>query len=252
MLRTAIIVPCHNESQRLKIQEFTTYLEKNKDVFFVFVNDGSTDGTIKLLNEMRYCNPSQVDVINCSTNKGKSEAVRSGFLKTLPKDFDYIGYWDADLSTPLSTIEKFKEILNSSSLFMVAGSRVKLLGKRIERKMLRHYLGRLFATFASLVLDIEIYDTQCGAKLFRKNCLLDQIFTPPFKVNWAFDVEIFARLKFLIKQNDLLPIEEIVVEYPLDEWLHVSGSKVRWRDFFIGIYEIIIIYLNKNSFFNDN
>ena len=114
-------------------------------------------------------NPERAQAVFLSFNQGKAEAVRQG-IKTLLKThkLKFVGYWDADLATPLSTILEFIEKFQSSrALVAVCGSRILRLGASIQRLVFRHYLGRVFATVASNILNILVYDTQCGAKLFR-------------------------------------------------------------------------------------
>ena len=95
-------------------------------------------------------NSEQMLCVDQKINVGKAEAVRQGFLKAIDLDFHNIGYWDADLATPLNAIDKLCALLEDKRVIAAIGSRVKLLGYRIERKPLRHYLGRVFATCASL------------------------------------------------------------------------------------------------------
>ena len=79
-----------------------------------------------------------------------------------------LGYFDADLATPPGELLRMLDLLERRpDLSFVLASRVALLGRRITRRARRHYLGRVFATFASIFLQIPVYDTQCGAKVFR-------------------------------------------------------------------------------------
>lgn len=241
MQKTRIVVPCYNESKRLNPKAFIDALEDDCNLNFLFVDDGSTDNTSNILGYMKNVNPAQVEFVILEKNRGKAEAVRLGILKSIQEKFDCVGYWDADLATPLDTIGTFCRLLNSGAPDIVIGSRVRLLGRKVERKAVRHYLGRAFATCASLLLGISIYDSQCGAKLFRNSDLLKLVFAKPFKVNWIFDVEIFAR--FLVVSNaSPTEISSKWIEYPLYEWNDVKGSKVKIRDFIKSGFELMALF----------
>ena len=242
MQKTAIIVPCYNESKRLNTEAFVRYAEKNKWVYFIFVNDGSADDTFEIINYMCGSNTEQMLCVDQKINVGKAEAVRQGFLKAMDLNFRYIGYWDADLATPLNAIDKLCTLLEGKGVIAAIGSRVKLLGYNINRKPLRHYLGRVFATFASLVLGLPIYDTQCGAKVFKNNSDLIKVFSTPFMVKWIFDVEILARFGTILHNKGMGSLENYAIEYPLKEWTHIDGSKVKAIDFFKGASELLKIY----------
>jgi len=217
MRKTAIIVPCYNEAARLDDAAFLEASARSKAINFIFVNDGSTDKTLEKLELLKAADPAHIEVIGLERNSGKAEAVRRGFLHALDAEFVNIGYWDADLATPLKTVFKFCEILDTTELRLIMGSRVRLLGRSINRKFFRHYLGRLFATFASLVLRIPVYDTQCGAKIFKKSDALYSAFALPFKVRWTFDVELLARLLTIERKAGDAHPEELWLEYPLEE-----------------------------------
>lgn len=241
MQKTAIIVPCYNEAGRLRTNEFLDFTKQHDDVSFIFVNDCSLDNTADLLKKLCLKNPKQILLINLPKNLGKSGAVREGFLRAFQRRYAMIGYWDADLAAPLRTIREFMRILESKDVSILIGSRVKLLHQKIQRKAYRHYLGRVFATIASLILDISVYDTQCGAKLFKNDICLQRVFSLPFKTTWAFDVEILARF-ILLNRLGGSAIEHTAIEYPLEEWRDIPGSKLKLKDFFkifIELFEIL-------------
>jgi dolichyl-phosphate beta-glucosyltransferase len=247
MASAIIVIPCYNEATRLPVPAFRTFMCARYALRFLFVNDGSTDGTGQVLHALQAENPQRFSVHELPTNVGKAEAVRAGVLAAFAARPDYIGYWDADLATPLAAIPAFCEILEARpDLLMVFGARVRLLGRAIERQAVRHYLGRVVATAASGVLGLRIYDTQCGAKLFRAGPESHALFQEPFVTRWLFDIELLARLIQRRRGTMLPPVEEIIYELPLQEWRDVAGSKVRPSDFakaFLGLARIHRQYL---------
>jgi putative flippase GtrA len=236
-VKTFIVIPCYNEEVRLDVAAFEAFLASSTDVSLILVNDGSTDRTIDVLRRLEEGAGGRVRVIDQQPNKGKSEAVRVGVLAAIDAGARYAGYFDADLATPLAAIPEFGEVLDENpQIDIVLGARVALLGREIDRKATRHYLGRVFATAASLVLDLPVYDTQCGAKLFRVGPRVRQLFERPFGSRWIFDVEILAR--YLAGQGDHRGLYEL----PLRQWTDVGESRVKARDFLRAGGEMAAIY----------
>lgn len=236
-----IVVPCYNEAKRLPVPRFQEFLNQS-NITFIFVDDGSRDQTPQVLESLRSSHPDRVSVLSLKINQGKAEAVRQGIDFALQHHAEYTGYWDADLATPLETIPRFLEILETRpSLDMVFGSRVKLLGRNVHRRPARHYLGRVFATIvSSFVLHLPIYDTQCGAKLFRVRPETPSLFADRFLTRWVFDVEILAR--YIQKTGSAAAAATHIYEYPLEEWDDVAGSKVKPGDFLVAFRDIARIY----------
>jgi dolichyl-phosphate beta-glucosyltransferase len=237
-----IVVPCYNEAARLDLAAFLAYSVRHGDEF-LFVDDGSTDGTGVLLDEFCALHAESLRVLHLAKNRGKAEAVRLGMLRALASGSDYVGYWDADLATPLAAIGQFRTYLDQHpQVEALLGARVRLLGRTIDRRPLRHCLGRLFATAAAWVLDLPVYDTQCGAKLFRPTERVKAAFAEPFATNWIFDVELLARMLASLPAEGTLAPDELIHELPLDEWRDVAGSKVRPFDFVRAAGQLVQIY----------
>lgn len=236
-----VVVPCFNEERRLNSNAFRAFLSENSGVHLLFVNDGSTDATASVLNKLAAGFEDTASVVSYERNRGKAEAVRVGVEHAAAvMHADVVGYWDADLATPLRSILNFVEVLTGRpDIQMVFGSRVKLLGRHVERRPARHYLGRVFATFASSVLRLPIYDTQCGAKLFRVSSGVEAIFRKPFLSRWIFDVEILAR--YIRLAGSPVALQRVIYEYPLEYWSDVGGSKVRPLDFVTATFDLLRI-----------
>ena len=167
-------------------------------------------------------------LVSYTKNVGKAEAVRRGIhFCNNELDFEYIGYFDADLSTPLPACFKLKSQLTNGIEF-VFGSRIMKIGSVIERSSKRHLIGRIIATIISNMLNMKVYDTQCGSKLFTKDLSL-YLFKDPFISKWLFDVEIFFRM---IKKYGPERALSKMIEIPLDRWIDRGGSKVKFSYFF--------------------
>ncbi|HTQ38670.1 MAG TPA: glycosyltransferase [Pirellulales bacterium] len=243
MPSTTIVVPCHNEAQRLQIEQFRRFANSHTEVRFLFVNDGSTDVTLSLLQQLAALDPLHFEVLDLAQNGGKAEAVRQGVLQAAQKQPDYIGYWDADLATPLLAIPDFIRVQQRRpEIALVMGTRIPLLGHAIRRQPLRRWLGRVFARVTSVALGVRFYDTQCGAKLFRTTSEILAAFSQPFDSRWIFDVELLARL-IRMRLGAMQPcLPEIVYEMPLDDWEDVTGSKLKRGDFFKAVSELGAIW----------
>jgi glycosyltransferase involved in cell wall biosynthesis len=227
-----IVVPCYNEARRLNVSAFGEFLARSADTAVLLVDDGSTDATPSVIERLRQLRPRQVMTLRLAANAGKAEAVRRGVQLALRRRPAMVGYWDADLATPLEAIPRFAAVLGERpELMLVMGSRVALLGRRIRRHYARHLIGRAFATAASVVLQLAVYDTQCGAKLFRVTPEVIELFREPFRARWIFDVEILARMMAATCDFPSRPPHELIYEYPLEQWQDVRGSRLKLRDF---------------------
>jgi dolichyl-phosphate beta-glucosyltransferase len=224
-----LVVPCYNEANRLPAAEFRSLLMRRPDLTLVFVDDGSTDTTAEVIENLRAAEERRVVVHRLERNSGKGEAVRRGLGLGIAHGATLLGFADADLSTPVDEIVRMLERMETSDAAALLGARVRLLGRNIHRRAHRHYLGRVFATAASFALGVPIYDTQCGAKLFRRTDALEQAVKSPFRSRWIFDVELLERLLSASHSGGApLKLHEIE-ELPLHEWRDVAGSKLRAR-----------------------
>ena len=237
---TAIIVPCYNEARRFNTQTYQSIMSGFPQYLFCFVDDGSTDDTLKVLREFESQHNNRVRVLTHTVNQGKAEAIRTGvnFLLT-QQTAHFVGFMDADLSTPFTEIDCMDNILRGSDhLEIVCGSRIKRMGSRIIRKGTRHYTGRIIATMISMILKMPFYDTQCGAKIMRLK-VASLCFKEPFNTSWLFDVEVFKRMQIHFKEQT----DQVIYEHPLREWVHMEESKVKLTYVFMLPIHLILIHL---------
>jgi len=246
-LNVSIVIPAKNEAEGLArvLPELTRDFA---DAEIIVVNDGSTDATEATLQALAQ-QSDQIQVLSLPRNMGKAEAVRRGMLAAFDGSAELVGWWDGDLATPLPEIDRFvARFHDQPTLEAVLGSRVKMMGRHIERRPARHYAGRAAATLAVSVLNLPIYDTQCGAKVFRVTPHTTAAFHRPFLTKWTFDVEVLARLVEAWRPQRLDQITERMEELPLRTWHDVDGSKVTLRDFLRAPRDLLTIALRHRAF----
>jgi glycosyltransferase involved in cell wall biosynthesis len=238
-----LVVPCYNEAARLAPQAFLDFVAARPSIGLLFVDDGSTDETPRILDALKVAAPEAVHVVRVASNQGKAEAVRAGLLEALRRGPRLVGFWDADLSTPLEAVDDFLALIEKRpGVEVVLGSRVMLMGKDIRRKVWRHYLGRVCATLVSLALDLPVYDTQCGAKIFRANEAVAAVFAAPFRSRWIFDVELLARYLSQPTPGGEPPRSARIYELALSSWHHKPGSKLRWTAYLRALADLVRIW----------
>ncbi|MFW6049941.1 MAG: glycosyltransferase [Myxococcota bacterium] len=239
MPRVELVVPCYNEAHRLDGEAFVRFRSDRFDASFLFVDDGSGDATATTLARLCSRAPERLSWMRLDRNRGKAEAVREGMRRALGQGrADYVGYWDADLATPLEELPRFVAALEQDpDVELVMGARVQLLGHRIDRKFHRHAYGRVFTTAVAVLLDLPLYDTQCGAKLFRATDDVRAAFVDPFVTRWIFDVEILARLMGRWERRGIDTTTRLR-ELPLERWHDVPGSKVTTRDAVLALRDL--------------
>jgi glycosyltransferase involved in cell wall biosynthesis len=187
----------------------------------------------------------RIGVLALPHNQGKAEAVRQGMLAAFDAGASFFGFWDADLATPLNAVALFLDLLDErGGIDLVTGARVKLLGRDVRRRGLRHYLGRVYATAASLALGLAVYDTQCGAKIFRDGSAVRRCFVGAFRSSWVFDVEVLARYIEAVGKERA---EASIYELPLPVWIDVPGSKVKLQDGVTAIRDLARIWISRRK-----
>ncbi|WP_303317942.1 response regulator [Flavivirga abyssicola] len=247
-----VVIPCYNEEDRLLSAEFTNFIDKNTGYHLCFVNDGSTDNTLEVLNNLRKGREDYITVYNCEKNGGKAEAVRLGMLHMVEKaDLDFIGFLDADLSTDLKDFDELVSTIENSDFKIVSGSRISRMGANITKESARKIISMTINFIIRKILGMNFKDTQCGAKIFRKD-VIQLAFDKKFVTQWIFDVEIFKRMSI---HFGIEKAKSYICEKPLKRWIHADGSKLSMKDsikIVAQLGQIAWVYRSKNKIVDSN
>lgn len=205
-----VIIPAHNEAKRLPVvlSDYVKVFELNNISHrFVVVNNGSTDNTKNVINDLNFTNVLVID----EERLGKGRAVKTGFEKALELNCDYVGFVDADGST---TAKEFLRLYNMAKSFDgVIASRLLPGSQVYGRSFSRQTVSKLFKLIRNLFIRMPFSDTQCGAKVFRSEAI-KEIINKLTVTNMAFDVQLLLNLynkRFLIREEPSL-------------WVHTGNS----------------------------
>jgi len=197
----SIIIPAYNEEKRLpntikKIAKYLASFSFQSEI--IIVDDGSTDGTAKLAEEMTFLYPC-LRVIHLKKNRGKGCAVRSGILEAKGK---YILFSDADLSTPISEAEKLLVYLKSGYDIAIGSRKLPQSKIEVRQPFLRELMGSVFSIMVQVLVVQGVKDTQCGFKCFTQKSAL-RIFREQRLNGFGFDVEVLylaSKYGFSVKE----------------------------------------------------
>jgi len=233
--KVCIVVPCYNEAKRIDINYFRK-LSKIPNTEWFFVDDGSTDSTLKVLHKLE--DRKNISSICLKSNVGKSNAIAQGILQIFNNvnDIGWIGFLDADGAFTISDIQNFIQMTQSLKYYdAIYSSRVKMAGRNIHRNNKRHITARLIITFFGMNWTDIPYDTQSGFKLYRNTPRLKLLFTENFRTKWFFDIEL--HLRYMNLKASMFR----VWEEPVTTWIDIPGSKINFREGFRIFSEICYI-----------
>ena len=227
----SVVFPLYNEQHRL-IKLFSEIKKqkyfKKKNAEFIFVNDGSGDKSLQMIEDFKSKNKKKINIkiISYNKNQGKGFALKKGIF--LAKK-NWILTMDIDLSVKFNQIEIWKNRKYfKKDINVYFGSRL-LLNSKVNAKEYRKITGNIFNVILGFIFNREklrIKDTQCGFKLY-KNKIAKRIFLKSEENGYINDVEILLLLlKYKIKFCELPVI-----------WSHKDGSKVN-----IIIDSLIMLY----------
>ena len=191
-----MVVPCYNEAQRWPT-DYWNELTETAGVEWIFVDDGSTDSTLEILNELG--KRSQCSVVRHDKNLGKGEAVRTGLNHALADRAEnlVVGFVDCDGAFAFYDVKRFFELVKDAALRgkfdAIWSARVPLSGREISRSTTRSIAGKAVRRVLRFAYPALPYDTQVGFKFFYVNPELSRCLSEPFRTRWFFDVEMLIR-----------------------------------------------------------
>lgn len=228
----SVVIPVYNEKRRLA-NTFQAVVQALSDWPFIkevfFVDDGSTDDTLKLLREFSVGKEAVVKIISYKPNRGKGYAVRKGMLAF---SSDYCLMIDADMSTSFSELNKAVSLMKNKCPLIIGTRKNKGAVLLKKQPWYRQKMGEAYALIACLVTGLKIKDFGCGYKIFSKE-MASLLFSKAFVDRWIFDTEIL----YLAKKNNI-SICEIGVNWSNDEDTRVSIGK----DIFQCLKDLLLIY----------
>jgi len=185
-----------------------------------------------LVRKLAQQHPILLEPLLLDPNRGKGGAIYAGWDAAAP-EVEWLGFADADGATSAHEVKRLvcAAMDPASPYDVLAGSRIQMMGRTVQRTLKRHITGRVFATMASVLTGLSLYDSQCGCKMIRR-CSYLAVRAQLTETRFAFDMDLLVHLARSGAK---------ISEFPVD-WADIPGSKVSlFRDslqMFVALWQL--------------
>ncbi len=210
-MNISVVIPAYNEEKRIKdsLLKILRYLKKKRYSFeIIFVDDGSTDNTVKIVRSIN----SNIRILKNKKNYGKGYSVKKGMKNAV---YNLILFTDADLATPIEELDKLIKPINEGYDIAIASRNLPMSDLVVKQPFYRQILGKGFPLIVNFFFNLGIKDTQCGFKLFKAKAAKKII---RLQKNWGFSFDV--ELLYIAKKQGMR-IKEVPAR-----WIDKAGSKV--------------------------
>ena len=204
MKTLTVVIPLYNEEKRIEktINSLNNFKAPKGVVLskIIFVDDGSTDNTVKILKNSTFKFPAEIRTYK--QNRGRGFAVKMGVREA---ESDYVMYIDGDYSIPLENLKTFSKYMQKDIPVIIGSKKIKGTKCLVKRSFLRELIGTGHTVIFSKILGVSIKDFQGGFKVFSRP--VAQIIFPKLRQErWGMDAELIYvanKMGFEVKE---LPI----------------------------------------------
>ena len=221
-MRALLVIPSYRDAARLAVflPDLCEALQAVPDLGIRVVDDGSgaahASETAQVVRALAQRYPLLLQPLLFDANQGKGAAIYAAWDAAVP-EVEWLGFADADGATSAHEVKRLvcAAMDPASRCDAMAGSRVKMMGRTVRRSLKRHIIGRIFATLASVLTGLAVYDSQCGCKMIRRCCYL-AVRSQLTESRFGFDMDLLVHLDRSGAK---------ISEFPVD-WTDIPGSKV--------------------------
>ena len=221
----SVIVPLYNEAESLpKLYEWIEkVMNTNKFSYeIIFVNDGSTDDSWKIIEQLKVAHPQQVKGIKFRNNYGKSPALYCGFQAA---QGNVVITMDADLQDSPDEIPALYEMITKENYDLVSGWKKK----RYDATLSKNIPSKIYNATARKVTGLKLHDMNCGLKAYKNEVIK----------NIEVYGEMHRYIPYLAKNAGFTRIGEKVVEHRKREF---GETKFGLNRFVNGYLDLITLW----------
>ena len=205
--KVSVVMPSFNEATRIRDALYRTHRELSRmliDFQIVVVNDGSSDATGRVINEVAG-ELDRITVVQMEVNRGKGEALRQGVARATG---DLVFFLDSDMDLPPEQMGSFLRVMESDGADVVIGCKLHPLS-RVKYPWDRRVISFVYFTITRILFGLPVRDTQTGLKVFRREVLTRCM--PRMLVKaFAYDLELLVIAHHLGYRISEAPV---VIEY---------------------------------------